>query len=309
MSTPSTLPPHHPNYGYPHHQNYQSTSGYRAANSLLNGASRLGAYNLPTPPSIAPSSNSHHAANPSRAAQSSTHSSRSESDSAAMPISSASSKPPAKKRQRLKEPREPDWHKFYQNGLPKEVIVIDDSPPPEASASAASNGHAVGGSSRHTAKKRKREDAESAYDPVYQYGRDLNGQTPLYEDSASGSTISTDRTTSAIHTTAATSLGSHSSNGQNGYDVADIQPGQKRKRTATRLQLANEAKKKELEVNGDAFSNYRPPPRPPIKAPDVQVKQIVDVSTGEHIVAGSADRTRSIYTIRTARSTMRMATI
>jgi dual-specificity kinase len=226
-----------------------------------------------------------------------------------MPISSASSKPPAKKRQRLKEPREPDWHKFYQNGLPKEVIVIDDSPPPEASASAASNGHAVGGSGRHTAKKRKREDAESAYDPVYQYGHDLHGQTPRYEDSASGSTISTDRTTSAIHTTAATSLGSHSSNGQNGYDVADVQPGQKRKRTATRLQLANEAKKKELEVNGDAFSNYRPPPRPPIKAPDVQVKQIVDVSTGEHIVAGSADRTRSIYTIRTARSMMRMATI
>jgi dual-specificity kinase len=60
--------------------------------------------------------------------------------------------------------------------------------------------------------------------------------------------------------------------------VVDAQPGQKRKRTATRLQLANEAKRKELEVNGDAFSNYRPPPRPPIKAPDVQVKQIVDVS-------------------------------
>jgi ribosomal protein S7 len=102
---------------------------------------------------------------------------------------------------------------------------------------------------------------------------------PEYKDS-SGSTISTDRTTSAIHTTAATSLGSHSSNGQNGYEAAvDVQPGQKRKRTATRLQIANEDKERELETNGDAFTNYKPPPRPPIKAPDVQVKQVADVNT------------------------------
>lgn len=199
-----------------------------------------------------------------------------------MPISSTTSKPPAKKRQRLKEPREPDWKKFYQNGLPKEIIVIDDSPSPQPSASVVSNGHIshalAGGSSRHTAKKRKRDDADSAYDPVYHLGHDHHDRSPRYEDSVSGSTISTDRTTSAIHTTAATSLGSHSSNGQNGYEVVDTQPGQKRKRTATRLQLANEAKRKELEANGDAFSNYRPPPRPPIKAPDVQVKQIVDHS-------------------------------
>lgn len=207
-----------------------------------------------------------------------------------MPISSATSRPPAKKRQRLKGQREPDWQKFYQNGLPKEIIVIDDSPSPEQSASVVSNGqasHAIaGGSSRHTAKKRKRDDAESAYDPVYPLGRDPHDRSPRYEDSVSGSTISTDRTTSAIHTTAATSLGSHSSNGQNGYEAVDVQPGQKRKRTATRLQLANEAKRKELEANGDAFSNYRPPPRPPIKAPDVQVKQIVDVSTAKHVVTG-----------------------
>lgn len=294
MSTPSTLPPHHPNYGYPHHQNFQSSSGYRAANSLLNGASRLGAYNLPTPPSNGPSSIGLGAANPPpRAAQSTAHSSRSESDSVAMPVSSTTSKPPAKKRQRVKEPREPDWHKFYKNGLPKEVIVIDDSPSPEPSASVVSNGrtsHALAaGSSRHAAKKRKRDGAGSgsaydpAYDPAYQLKQNHHDQSPRYEDSVSGSTISTDRTTSAIHTTAATSLGSHSSNGQNGYDVADAQPGQKRKRTATRLQIANEAKRKELEVNGDAFTNYRPPPKPPIKAPDVQVKQIIDVSIADRL--------------------------
>lgn len=203
-----------------------------------------------------------------------------------MPISAAVPKPPAKKRQRVKEPREPDWHKFYKNGLPKEVIVIDDSPSPEPSASVMSNGrtsHAVaGGAVRHAAKKRKRDDAEASFDPVYQLGPDAHGRSPRYEDSVSGSTISTDRTTSAIHTTAATSLGSHSSNGHNGYEAADAQPGQKRKRTATRLQIANEAKRKELEVNGDAYTNYRPPPRPPIKAADVQVKQIPDVSVDNY---------------------------
>jgi dual-specificity kinase len=193
------------------------------------------------------------------------------------------SKQPSRKRQRSKELREPDWHKFYKNGLPKEVIVIDDSPTPELSASVVSNGQTsrtlAAGNNRHAAKKRKRDDVGSTYDPVYQLGSHSNDQTPQYKDSPSGSTVSTDRTTSAIHTTAATSLGSHSSNGQNGYEATEVQPGQKRKRTATRLQIANEAKRKELEVNGDAFTNYKPPPRPPIKAPDVPVKQVADVST------------------------------
>jgi dual-specificity kinase len=225
-------------------------------------------------------------ADPSRPSQNAAHSSsRHETKPAAMPISSSTSvsKPNPKKRQRSREPREPDWHKFYKNGLPKEVIVIDDSPTPEPSASVLSNTQAtrsvVGGGSRHAAKKRRRDDVGSAYDPVYHLepSQSLN-QSPEYKDS-SGSTISTDRTTSAIHTTAATSLGSHSSNGQNGYEAADVQPGQKRKRTQTRLQLANEAKQKEIETNGDAFTNYKPPPRPPIKAPDVQVKQVADVST------------------------------
>ena len=287
MSTPSTLPPHHPNYGYSHHQNYQSSSGYRANNSLLNGGSRLGAsYNFPTPSSNGTSSTSIGVADPPRPSHNTTHSSRPETKPEVMPTSATTSKQNSKKRQRSREPREPDWHKFYKNGLPKEVIVIDDSPTPELSASVVSNAQiarpATGASNRHAAKKRKRDDVGSAYDPVYELGPShSNNQSPEYNDSASGSTISTDRTTSAIHTTAATSLGSHSSNGQNGYDAADVQPGQKRKRTATRLQIANEAKRKELEVNGDAFSNYKPPPRPPIKAPDVQVKQVADVSSGD----------------------------
>jgi dual-specificity kinase len=251
----------------------------------------LGAsYNFPTPSSTSTSSNSiglvvdplrtsHHDAPPSRP----------ELKPEVIPaaVSMSTSKSTSKKRQRSREAREPDWHKFYKNGLPKEVIVIDDSPEP--SASVISNTQparsVAGGDSRHAAKKRKRDDVGSVYDPVYHLGHS-NDQSPEYKNSASGSTISTDRTTSAIHTTAATSLGSHSSNGQNGYEAAEIQPGQKRKRTATRLQLANEAKRKELETNGDAFTNYKPPPRPPIKAPDVQVKQVADVSR-EALVPGN----------------------
>jgi dual-specificity kinase len=282
MSTPSTLPPHHPNYGYSHHQNYQSTGGYRANNTLLNGGSRLGASYNYTPSSHA-SSNSIGVPDPTRLSQNIVHSLKSETKPAAMPASSSTSvsKPNSKKRQRSIQ-REPDWNTFYKNGLPKEVIVIDDSPSPAPSASVISNTQAArllaSGSNRHAAKKRKYDDVGAAYDPIYHLDPShSNNPSPDYKDSASGSTISTDRTTSAIHTTAATSLGSHSSNGQNGYEAADVQPGQKRKRTATRLQIANEAKRKELETNGDAFTNYKPPPRPPIKAPDVNVKQVADV--------------------------------
>ncbi|RDW84565.1 hypothetical protein BP6252_02155 [Coleophoma cylindrospora] len=306
MSTPSTLPPpYHPNYGYSHHQNiYQaSNGGYRANNNSLNGVGRLGGTYFPT------ASNNDTLLNGIGIAdsppQSATYTSRVETKQPTMPASSSTVKQNTKKRQRSREPREPDWHQFYKNGLPKEVIVIDDSPPPELSASVISNApsRAVAGSAtkQHAAKKRKRDDAGQMFDPVYQLNPSpSNGVSPAYKDSGSASTISTDRTTSAIHTTAATSLGSHSSNG-NGYEAVDVQPGQKRKRTVTRQQLANEAKRRELEENGDAFTNYKPPPRPPIKAQEVNVKvvhdnsytknQKVDDDDGHYIVVPDSDLT------------------
>lgn len=279
MSTPSvsTLPnPLHNNYNYPHHRDYQPHNGYGASNSsLLHGGSRLG-YNYSTPSS----NNGTNSVESSRPSQNPAHTARIEVKSTAMPVSSASIiHPNSKKRQRSRDVKEPDWEKFYANGLPKEVIVIDDSPEPSSSVvsnTQASSRIVVGSDNRHAAKKRRRDDVGAAYDPVYHLGpSQSNNHSPEYKDS-SGSTISTDRTTSAIHTTAATSLGSHSSNG-NGYENADVQAGQKRKRQGTRLQLANEAKRKELEINGDAFSNYQPPPKPPIKAADVQVKAVADV--------------------------------
>jgi len=216
--------------------------------------------------------------------------------SASATATAASKQPAPKKRQRSKEPRQPDWHKFYENGLPEEVIVIDDSESPEPSASVApnvqANATAVTINSRHAAKKRKRDDAGTVYDPVYQLDASAD-PSPQYK-SASGSTISTDRTTSAIHTTAATSLGSHSSNGQNGQNTqngvngqtvfggAVEVTGQKRKRTNTRLQIANEAKRKELEFAQESWGNYVPPPKPPIKARDVPVRQEADTSYTKH---------------------------
>ncbi|KAM0162706.1 hypothetical protein ACHAPG_001733 [Botrytis cinerea] len=192
-------------------------------------------------------------------------------------VSTSSQAPPPHKKQRSKE-RQPDWDKFYENGLPKEVIVIDSSESPEPSLGISShiqaNNSVVAATNGHAAKKRKRNDA---YDPVYQLDPSIDPSPHYKSESGSGSTISTDRTTSAIHTTAATSLGSHSSNGQNGYEAAEA-IGQKRKRTNTRLQIANEAKRKELEINGDAFTNYIPPPKPPIKSRDVPVRPIADNS-------------------------------
>lgn len=310
MSTPTTLssthPTHHPNYGYSRHQNYQPNSGYRTNNTLLNGGSRLGAsHNLQTSSSNDQSSNIRGVVDYQKPPHNSEYNLDLDANQSTMPTS-PTSKQPSRKRQRS---REPDWDKFYENGLPEVVIVIDDSPTPEnAPLSNGNSSHTIAESStRHPAKKRKPNDVGSTYDQGYQPGDHSNHASPHYKDSVSGSTVSTDRTTSAIHTTAATSLGSHSSNGQNGFEPIEPQPGQKRKRTATRLQLANEAKRKEQEANGDAFTSYRPPPRPPIKAPDVLVKQVVDVSTRiTNKNHNRADITSRTLIQRTARSMMRM---
>lgn len=203
-----------------------------------------------------------------------------------------------------------DWNKFYGGQPPKEIIVIDDTPEPENAAAPSASQHSVNSSvaysytngvngvnggggggpvavaantsvARHAPKRRKgNDDAPTAsgtrYDPVH-HSR-LNGPltiTPRQNGTPAGSTISSsDRTNSAIHTTAATSLGSLSSNGQYDYDA---QPGQKRKRT--RQQVANEIKRRETAIIGHAFPSYHPPPQPPKKAGDVHVRVIPDVSS------------------------------
>ena len=181
---------------------------------------------------------------------------------------------------------EPDWNAFYKNGLPEEIIVIDDTPepqgPPSVSSQALTNGDTSASETRHAAKRQKRINEPAHYDPVYHNIASSHTHTSRQLASPSKSTVSSDRTNSALHTTAATSLGSSSSNGT--YDH-DAQIGQKRRRT-TRQQIANEAKRQE-ELKKDLYPVYQPPPYPPKKAAEVPVRVIADVSPlvlGDHML-------------------------
>ena len=195
---------------------------------------------------------------------------------------------PATKRRRSKGP---DWKEFYRNGLPNEIIVIDDdSPEPEANTSRkitngnsstaaantvnnmvrAANSAAVavnGSATRQPTRKRRREDDLNTTTTTQGSGYHIQ-YVGSHTNTPAGSTISTDRTNSALHTTAPTSLSSNSQ-----YDDS-IHP-QKRKRT--RQQVANEAKRRDTDVLGNRCFTYIPPPLPPKKAPDVNVRTVVDV--------------------------------
>lgn len=218
--------------------------------------------------------------------------------------------------------RGPDWHTFYKNGLPDEIIVIDDdSPAPETTTqvgptngipptTSAGLGNSVNNpvvvncdgsdvaSPQNHARKRKREDEATRYDPVH------NRMVTTRINTPSGSTISSSRTESANNTTAATSLGSLSSNGQ--YDYEAQQPAQKRKRT--RQQHADELRRRELGMLGHAYTSYQPPPHPPKKAPEVQVRvehdksysngAKVDDDDGHYIVVPEADLTHNYQMIK-----------
>ncbi|KAF2119913.1 kinase-like domain-containing protein [Lophiotrema nucula] len=266
MSTPSTatatLTPHH--QFYPHHQAFQpsisngqlANASGRLANSLYNG------YASGTSNSDLRRTATGHARQTQQLPPPSAPSASDMSSSASY----------ANRR------RNPDWADFYKNGLPKEVIVIDDDdeesrqPPRQAQPSR----NATNGSMRHADKKRKTT-ASTAYDPVYnQHTSYSTTQTPYY-DSPNHST-STDRTTSALNTTAATSLGSQASSGQHISPLENGVAGQKRKRTRAAAQdEAKEAKRRELDHDDNPFSLYQPPPNPVIKAKDVYVQVIADV--------------------------------
>lgn len=192
--------------------------------------------------------------------------------------------------------RSVDWDEYFKNGPPKEIIVIDDSPPPQSAPSSGSrqqhtpssriapmSGHHYPPTNgpgshipRHTDKKRK---VQTQYEPVYPDHAYSSTQTPNAYDSpatvsAHSSTVSVNGNTS----TAGTSLGS-AGIGTAGpshpppVTVVAVPIGQKRKRV-TRASHAAAA-----NINLDAFASYHPPPRPPIKAKDVYVMQVQDVSS------------------------------
>lgn len=219
------------------------------------------------------------------------------------PASKASVRAPSTSHSKKRRRHSPvDWNKFYGDKPPREIIVIDDTPEPESAAVSAvsasqtlangstaysyTNGNGSGSGvnantsvARHAPKRRKRDDnipaaSGTRYDPVHHSRLNGSTTTPRQNGTPSASTISSDRTNSANNTTAATSLGSLSSNGQ--YDH-EVQPGQKRKRT--RQQVANEVKRRETAIVGHNYPSYHPPPQPPKKAGDVHVRVIPEVSS------------------------------
>ena len=263
------------------------TSGPNAGRSSYQQSSNT-AYNSPPPPRPPPHGQQNRSQNPEQSkyaadapSGSGQESSRDNNNNQEDAAESSSMAEPARKRRRS---RGPDWQDFYRNGLPNEIIVIaDDTPEPEANTSrkvtngantntaahavnsAATNGTAA--RQQQSTKKRRRDDdpATASSGPGYhvQY-------VESHTNTPAGSTISSDRTNSALHTTAPTSLSSQSQ-----YD--DTQLPAKRKRT-TRQQVANEAKRRDTDVLGNRCFTYKPPPYPPKKASDVHVRVVQDVS-------------------------------
>ena len=281
MSTPSTItatlpPPHSSRYGYSNHNPYQASPHYgemmSARDGFNSGPSRLTqSYNTfpnNTPASISRTSTASKQPPPQQP----------------MPTAhSTSALPQAIKRERE---REPDWNEFYKNGVPKEIIVIDDDspPPPKAMSSRRTENQRPYEPQRtvqrtdtfeHAAKKRRTDQGggfqpEHFQQPAYSYHSSSHG------GSSGHNTVSTDRTTS-LQTTAPTSLGSHTSQGSAGAYFDEGAVGQKRKRV-TRQQVADEKKRKDIEIIGEAYASYVPPPKPPIKAKELHVPAVKDVS-------------------------------
>ena len=263
----ATLPPHSPHFG--HHSAYNTHSTpYAANNSIPTGSSRLPpSYSFP---SNAPTSLPRHPA--ASASIQPPHPSTMTNSHSASALQAA-----------RKTARGPDWGEFYKNGLPKEVIVIDDdSPPPppkrKESLRVGPPKQAMGKGNEHTNKKR-RTGQGAAYDAARDNQASYSQARTYSNGESATNTISTDRTAS-LQTTAPTSLGSHTSHGSAGAYADEGQIGQKRKRV-TRLQIADERKRKEIEVQGDAYSAYIPPPKPIVKAKEVHVQSIRDVSSSD----------------------------
>jgi dual-specificity kinase len=283
MSTPSTatatFPPYQSRYGYSNHQIYQSNATHQFNHdSILSGSSRL----PPVPrESDRPEDYYSDLTLPPP---------RNMIKTKQLPAMTTSDSTPSASISR--RDRRPDWHDFYKNGPPKEIIVIDDDSPPPAPVPGQGRvmaqypnqgGISIGGPAEHANKKRR-----TGYDmaPARTDASYSNNNTPHFACSGSG-TVSTDRTTS-LHTTAPTSLGSHGSGGSGGTYVESSSVGQKRKRV-TRQTTAEEKKRREIESVGDAFSSYIPPPKPPIKAKEVYVQPVKDVGYQLPLYMNTAD--------------------
>jgi dual-specificity kinase len=263
MSTPSTatapLPPHHSQYPY---HSYSQSNGTLTASSTHHPLLTASYNSFPTAEPSSKTSRSHQ----------SPPTSKQPSHPAAMASSQSASALSSNKRPK----RQPDWGEYFKNGVPKEVIVIhDDTPsPPPTTRNKRPNDtsrYEVVSSLSNPAAKKRRTGLDSAYNVSYDDRPSYSASHQQGEQSA-GTSTSVDRTRS-VQTTAPTSL---SSAGSNGAYAEDATIGQKRKRM-TRKAMRDEVKRREAELAQDAFNNYIPPPKPPIKASEVHVPVIREV--------------------------------
>lgn len=268
MSTPSiasaTLS--HLPYAYPHQNPYQANAASYPANN-----------SVPTP-RLTSSYHTFPAGHQSSSYRSSQQSPQHVKQSFHAPPIAPSQSTPAMSNRAQKQP---DWKEYYKNGVPKEIIVIDDdTPPPPTPACQPTNQR---GSKRAQAnvqatagRKRK---ADEGYDARYNDSPAFSTHPAKFDEHSSGPSVSTDRTTS-LHTTAPTSLGSYGSSGaSNSYE--DVNVGQKRKRAPPKETRA-QTKRKQQEAASDAFADYVPPPKPPIKAAEVHVPVVPAVGVILH---------------------------
>lgn len=193
---------------------------------------------------------------------------------------------------RRKRRSPPDWGKFYANGIPKEVIEIEDTPPPQAAPPAPSsssnrqapaatatsrqqptydyrNGITANGGGEPDGKRRKLKDAYESHEYQTSYS---STQTPhLNGTYSSPTTVSAQSSNSSIIGTTGASSGARG-------NAAQVN-GAKRKR------VTRQSHAQALAANNDAFANYHPPPYPPIKAKEVYVKPVRDVSLIESSIS------------------------
>ena len=254
MSTPSTITALHPqSHFYPHYSEYNSSnSSQRPSNLSLNRSSKLApnaysnAANSPTERQLPPLPTH-------RPPQSSSLTGDRQSSST---MSQSKSKKKA------------DWEDFYKNGIPKEIIVIDDSSPEAQDEPPPPKRNNV----QHDTKRRK---TDAAYDSIPNVQHKPLKKDALYEEPHASSASSSGRNT-ALYSTAPTSLTSTSSAGHQVNRLDNSKVGQKRKRSSRAAQ-DEETPEVELVAQNQAWVNYVPPPKPPIKAGDVYTPVVRDV--------------------------------
>lgn len=285
MSTPSTATAvHHPlhTHFFPHYSDYQpSTNGYRTNSSSNNSLTRLALSTYGTNNSTPDCRQNTTTTTASQVKPPQQPPLPQHAPLTQSPRVSQMSQDDMSSSQRRE--KKTNWNDFYRNGLPKEVIVIeDDSPEPSTRRTKRDRDTPeepprpvqMNGLNGHT-DKRRRVDANTSYDPVYDEPP-TSTKLPANTESTSLDTNSRDRTTSALYSTAPTSLGSSTGSGR-GRKVEETQIGQKRKRPTRKADEEEEEDIAALAKN-DTYNTYIPPSKPIHKASEVYVQVIRDVS-------------------------------